>query len=1804
VAQQVLSAAASASPGALPPAGAAWAALDEMARSASGRAALEELAGRAGGESALEELQEMARGVVRPVADLAALEALAGSARARAVFDGSAAGSGAIGPAEEAADVEPVPIEVLTGGADLSGDGGGIANAIVDSGVEPSGPASLLSSAPLTKMVLARRSDVVLSSPVAPLALLAAARRRSPGAYAFALRPSASGGTFIGITPERLFSLEAGRVATEAVAGTRPRGADERADAAAAYDMLTDAKEHAEQRIVQEWVRAALLGVCRPGSVVLEAEKQLLRAGAVQHLYSRLSGALAPGATEADVLAALHPTPAVCGAPRRPARDAIAAAETFDRGFYAGPVGWMGGGAAEFAVAIRSALAADAPPSPDADADAGAAAPQPPAALSLFAGVGVVRGAAAASEWRELNLKISQYEALLTRAPSAASAPNVNAAWATLLVEEAVRCGVRLFCIAPGSRSTPLALAAARHPRAGAVVCLDERSLCFHALGASKAGRLAAVITSSGTAVANLLPAAVETAEAEVPLLLLTADRPPELRGSGANQTIDQVGIFGTFTRWAAEVPPPDAQGGAPGAARQLLTTVDLALHRALGPPAGPVHLNCAFREPLAPSLAPWSRDALAGLERWHAGGAPLTLYTNASASASGADAAAAAPLAALVARARRGVIVAGHLPEPADALAVAQLAARLGWPLVADVASGLRVRAAPAAPPGGGALLPHFDLALMERGAWDTLAPDCVLQFGARLTSKRLQAFLEWAALERGAPWAFVARHPWRHDPGHAITLRMQAAPAALAAALMAPSAPLQPPGAAASQAAYAARLGTLDARLRRAVDEHLEDAEGLTEMAVSRLLSRTLPEGHALFLGNSMPVRDMDMYADVAPGRDAPGRDGLGGGVGVGAAVACNRGASGIDGVVSTASGFAAGLGRPTTLLIGDVSFAHDANGMLLLRERPGQPPLTVVVVNNGGGAIFNFLPVAATLDGSEFGRLFSMPPDVRLAELCRAHRVHHLQARTPRGLALALAEAWRLGRHAVLEVSLRADDQAARNLAQHRAAEAVARAATRAALCMLMPPLAIAAAAGVHPLTVAQVSLSRYGLPLRAPLTSGPAAAVRAGALLRVTLACGAEGVGDIAPMPGLHAESLPAVMAQAALAAALLRGAALCPSVAALDGGLGTWLARAGGIRPEALHPSVRFGIEAALLAALAASRGVSLAQLLCAGTGGSAPPAPVAVNALLPACATAAEAASAAAALVAAGHTCIKVKVARPGGSPAGDAATLAAVRAAVGPSVALRADANRGWDLPDAVAFAAALSAAGTELQYVEEPLRDAGALGAFYESCERSCATALDESVDKGALGGGAGLGVGARRAGAPSAPPPAPLPPGVAALVIKPAVVGGIERAAVLARWARRRGVAAVISSAFESSVGLASLAALAAAVDASAAAAVGDAAPPPPVAHGLATADWFAADVTDAPLAPIRAADAARGMVLAAAAAAALVSGAQLRAAAFAASAADTGAAMHERMHEVVTPSGDRFALRVLTLSGSGQQQQPPSVLFLHGFMGAAADWAPHMAGIAAATGATVAAVDLPGHGGSRALGGEQGVPEVAAAIAALIAQLRTGIRSSSGDADAITGATAQAPPPAMVGYSMGARVALQLALAHPGAAARVVCVSGTAGVRGGAARAARAAHDDALARALRAGGAAPFAAAWYKQRLFAPLAARPRFADVEARRAPARDAHALAAALAAASPGRAPDLWPLLAAASPTATSPLLRIAFVAGALDAKFAAAARKMALACSAGVVATVHEVPGAGHAVHLEAPEALLDVLLRVLAE
>ena len=295
-----------------------------------------------------------------------------------------------------------------------------------------------------------------------------------------------------------------------------------------------------------------------------------------------------------------------------------------------------------------------------------------------------------AAEWRELNLKTRPLEALLAKRPTLADAPNANQAWADLIVGELVRGGVGVFCVAPGSRSTPLTLAAERHPTARVVVCIDERSLGFYALGnyGKGSGKAAAVITSSGTAVANLLPAAVEAHESCAPLLLLTADRPPELRDTSANQTIDQVKIFGSYARFEVDLAPPG--DGSP--ARVAATAVATAVRHLHGPRPGPVHVNCQFRDPLGPSGAEWDvRRDLRGFDGWERTSAPFTSGApHASSSSSSEDL---SELAALIRSARKGLLVVAGGGDASDALAAAELARTLGWAVVADAASGLRVK-------------------------------------------------------------------------------------------------------------------------------------------------------------------------------------------------------------------------------------------------------------------------------------------------------------------------------------------------------------------------------------------------------------------------------------------------------------------------------------------------------------------------------------------------------------------------------------------------------------------------------------------------------------------------------------------------------------------------------------------------------------------------------------------------------------------------------------------------------------------------------------------------------------------------------------------------------------------------------------------------------------------------------------------------------------------------------------------------------------------------------------------------------
>jgi 2-succinyl-5-enolpyruvyl-6-hydroxy-3-cyclohexene-1-carboxylate synthase len=498
--------------------------------------------------------------------------------------------------------------------------------------------------------------------------------------------------------------------------------------------------------------------------------------------------------------------------------------------------------------------------------------------------------------------------------------PRANRLWAHLIVEELLRCGVDFFCVAPGSRSTPLVAALAANEKARSLIHFDERGTAFAALGYARAtGRPAAWITTSGTAVANGLPAVVEAATDGVPMILLTADRPPELRQTGANQTIDQPDIFGDYVRWRFDLPAPDSDIDPV----MVLTTVDQASYRAIRAPQGPVHLNLMFREPFLPEND--DEADLSSPASWIGSGAPYTRY---AATKPAVDKMEVDRLSAALHTAKRGLVVAGRLASRKQGEAVLRLAESLGWPLLPDIGSQVRLGA------GSEGLAAHYDALLSSGSFAEEHAPEAVVHVGGRALSKRLEQFL---ARSRPDPYVVVRENPFRLDPAHRVTHSVEADVVDFCAALV---------RAATDDSPEADASWTADWRKASDVTGHYLDEilarEELGEPHVARAVSRNIPLDHGLVVASSMPVRDLDTYA-ATDGAPVP--------------VAANRGASGIDGTVATASGFARGLDRPVTLLIGDLALLHDLNSLAMLRD----VHVVVVVLNNDGGGIFSFLPVA---------------------------------------------------------------------------------------------------------------------------------------------------------------------------------------------------------------------------------------------------------------------------------------------------------------------------------------------------------------------------------------------------------------------------------------------------------------------------------------------------------------------------------------------------------------------------------------------------------------------------------------------------------------------------------------------------------------------------------------------------------------------------------------------------------------------------------------------------------------------------
>ncbi len=497
--------------------------------------------------------------------------------------------------------------------------------------------------------------------------------------------------------------------------------------------------------------------------------------------------------------------------------------------------------------------------------------------------------------------------------------PRANRLWATLIVEELVRSGVDFFCVAPGSRSTPLVAALAANERARSLVHFDERGTAFAALGyARAAGRPAAWITTSGTAVANGLPAVVEAATDGVPMILLTADRPPELRQTGANQTIDQPDIFGDYVRWRFDLPAPE-EAVDPA---MVLTTVDQAVYRARRAPSGPVHLNLMFREPFIPADP---TEELPAPARWKKNNAPYTHY---AATRPAVNLDEVGRLWETLRPVERGLVVAGRLPSRKQGEAALRLAESIGWPLLPDVGSQIRLGAR------SENLVPYYDALLASERFKEAHAPEAVLHLGGRPLSKRLEQFLAQSGPD---PYVVARENPFRLDPGHRVTHSVETGVLELCAALAEIAG-----GDARADYSWAKSWREASKKVDSYLDRAFEGIEQLNEPFVARLISRHLPAGHALVVASSMPIRDLDTYA-APDGAPAP--------------LAANRGASGIDGTVATAAGFARGSDRPVTLLIGDLALLHDLNSLAMLRDLP----VVVVVLNNDGGAIFSFLPVA---------------------------------------------------------------------------------------------------------------------------------------------------------------------------------------------------------------------------------------------------------------------------------------------------------------------------------------------------------------------------------------------------------------------------------------------------------------------------------------------------------------------------------------------------------------------------------------------------------------------------------------------------------------------------------------------------------------------------------------------------------------------------------------------------------------------------------------------------------------------------
>ncbi len=555
--------------------------------------------------------------------------------------------------------------------------------------------------------------------------------------------------------------------------------------------------------------------------------------------------------------------------------------------------------------------------------------------------------------------------------------PYLNSLWATLIVEESVRLGNCNVCISPGSRITPLAAAAALHPKIESTVHYDERGTAFFALGQAKgSGKASILLSTSGSAVANFMPAVVEAAMDRVPLIILTADRPPELRDTGANQTIDQVKFFSNYAVWQFDLPcptldiPPDT----------LLSIIDHAVFKSENIRKGVVHLNCLFREPFLPDNqdltenkksfsfdqflhksnsmlnkelentsfseinSPIGKDLLlrytASINSWIKTAAPKTDYRRA-AGYSPKSTTQSESILASISKSKKGLIILGNISSKIKSDILMEFLKKLNWPVFADINSGIR--------PGfdSDIVIHYYDQLLYDSCQLDSFSPDSIIQIGHQIVSKRLLNFLRNCHPEE---YVLLTDSNDRIDPNHRITHQIVTD---ISGYLDLISAEIK----------RSPKSPVLKSMSKKSVliDQFLIDEfdlnKPLTEPGIARHLSECIPADTGMFIGSSMPIRYMDMFA--ARDGNTP-------------VITSNRGASGIDGAIATAAGFAKNINKPMTVLIGDLTLLHDMNSLPLIKSQ--LHPFVIIVLNNDGGGIFSLLPISRHFKNKNLEQHFS--------------------------------------------------------------------------------------------------------------------------------------------------------------------------------------------------------------------------------------------------------------------------------------------------------------------------------------------------------------------------------------------------------------------------------------------------------------------------------------------------------------------------------------------------------------------------------------------------------------------------------------------------------------------------------------------------------------------------------------------------------------------------------------------------------------------------------------------------------------